>query len=340
MNSTKSILRVIFEGFNSRKLNYGNCILFINESDFSRLKLYEIISGKGYVVCSEIKIDKLIRSLCEDAGGDLWEAYITAEREGYSFISFPEASFSNPYYYNIPRFKESDFEAIICQLGGSKIPETATMTPDFMLGEIVIELKDLQKESLYNEDRRSTIAKIFEADNGFSVNINFSVASDEVKTAYKRVIANSIKNAVGKASRQIKEYRKINSVNMGGVFLINTGYFSLEHNLFKAIVEEIIARDTTTINFAYIFTQSVFHNAIGDLKADYKQDCIGDLPSELDGIYDACNMLVDIKMSSIFQLDNVESSFVTPQYPISFFADNKIFYWKPERIEPSINFNN
>ncbi|MRX38342.1 hypothetical protein GJU43_03580 [Flavobacterium sp. LC2016-23] len=339
MNSAKNILRVIFEGFNTKNQNYNNCILMIDESDFSRLKLYTIISNKGYLVSSEIKIDKLIRSLCEDVGGDLWEAYITAEHDGYSFTSFSEASFSNLYYHNIPRFNESDFETIICQLGGSKIPERATMTPDFMLGDLVIELKDLQKESLYNEERRNTITKIFEEDNGISVNINFSAASGEVKTAYKRVIANSIKNAVGKASKQIKEYRKINSVNMGGVFLINTGYFSLEHNLFKAIVEEIIARDTTTINFVYIFTQSVFHNAIGDLRADYKQDCIGDLPSKLAGIYDACNMLVDIKMSSIFQLDNVESSFAAPQYPISFFADNKIFYWKPERIEPSINFN-
>lgn len=338
MNSAKNILRVIFEGFNTKNQNYNNCILMIDESDFSRLKLYELISTKGYLVCSEIKIDKLIRSLCEDAGGDLWEAYITAERDGYSFSNFAESSFSNPYYYNIPRFNESDFETIICQLGGSKIPETVTMTPDFILGDIVIELKDLQNESLYNEDRRTTITKIFEADNGYSVNMNFSASSGEVREAYKRVIANSIKNAVGKASKQIKEFSKTNSINIAGVFLINTGYFSLDHDLFKDIVKEIISRDTTTINFAYVFTQSVFHNAIGDLRADYKQDCIGDLPSDLDGMYDACNTLVNIKMSSIFQLGNVESSFAPPQYPISFFADNKIFYWKPERIEPSIKF--
>jgi hypothetical protein len=338
MNRAKIILRVIFEGFNTKNRNYNNCILMIDETDFSRLKLYEIISSKGYIVCSEIKIDKLIRSLCEDAGGDLWKAYITAEHDGYSFTSFSEASFSNPYYYNIPRFNESDFETIICQLGGSKIPETATMTPDFMIGDIVIELKDLQKEGLYNEDRRNTITKIFEADNGFSVNINFSAASGEVKAAYKRVIANSIKNAVAKASKQIKQFSKANSISTAGVFLINTGYFSLEHQLFKTIVEEIIARDTTTIKFVYIFTQSVFHNAVGDLRADYKQDCIGELPSELNGIYEACKALIDKKMSSVFRPDNGERSFVAPQYPISFFADNKIFYWKPERIEPSINF--
>ena len=338
MNRAKIILRVIFEGFNTKNRNYNNCILMIDETDFSRLMLYEIISNKGYIVCSEIKIDKLIRSLCEDAGGDLWKAYITAEHDGYSFTSFSEASFSNPYYYNIPRFNESDFDTIIYQLGGSKIPETVTMTPDFILGDIVIELKDLQNESLYNKDRRSTIAKIFETDSSFSININFSSIAGESHAAYKRIVANSVKNTVRKASKQIKEFNKSNSISTAGVFLINTGYFSLEHQLFKTIVDEIIARDTTTIKFVYIFTQSVFHNAVGDLRADYKQDCIGELPSELNDIYEACKTLIDKKMSSVFQPDNSERSFVTPQYPISFFADNKIFYWKPERIEPSINF--
>lgn len=309
-----------------------------DESDFSVAKLYDIISANGYVVCSEIKIDILIRYLCEDEGGDLWEAYIRAERDGYSFTNFGEPNFSNLYYYNIPRFTELDFENIIDQFGGSKIPETVTMTPDFILGDIVIELKDLQNESLYNKDRRSTIAKIFEADSSFSVNINFSNIEGESHAAYKRIIANSIKNTVRKASKQIKEFNKTNSINTAGVFLINTGYFSLDHQLFKTIIEEIITYDTTTIKFAYIFTQSVFHNAIGDLRADYKQDCIGELPSELNGIYESCKTLIDKKMSSVFRPDNGEKSFVAPQYPISFFADNKIFYWKPKRIEPSINF--
>lgn len=338
MNNHKRILRIFFEGFNTTTKSYSNCILMMHESNFLLIKLYEIISSESYVICSEIKIDILIRSLCEDVGGDLWKAYLTAERDGHSFTNFAEPSFSNLYYYNIPRFTELDFENLIVQFGGSKIPETVTMTPDFILGDIVIELKDLQSESLSNKDRRSTIAKIFEADSSFSININFSTIEGDSHTAYKRIIANSIKNTVKKAAKQIKEFSKVNSISTAGVFLINTGYFSLEHQLFKTIAEEIIARDTTTIKFAYIFTQSVFHNAVGDLRADYKQDCIGELPSELNGLYEACKTLIEKKMSSVFRPDNGERSFVAPQYPISFFADNKIFYWKPERIEPSINF--
>lgn len=338
MNNHEQILRIIFEGFNTTTKNYSNCFLMMWESNFSQKKLYELISGQNYVVCSEIKIDKLIRSLCEEGVGDLWEAYVSAERDGYFFTNFAEPCFSNLYYYNIPRFNELDFENLIGRFGGSKIPETATMTPDFLLGDIVIEMKDLQNESLYNEDRRSTIAKIFEADSSFSVNINFSATKGKNQSLYKRAIANSVKNVVKKASKQIKEFSKTNSINTAGVFLINTGYFSLDHQLFKTIVEEIIAHDTTNIKFAYIFTQSVFHNAVGDLRADYKQDCIGELPSELNGIYEACKTLIDKKMSSVFRPDNDERSFVASQYPISFFADNKIFYWKPERIEPSIIF--
>lgn len=74
------------------------------------------------------------------------------------------------------------------------------MTPDFKIADLVIELKDLQKDSLYNEDRRLTIAKIFESESGYSININFSTTSGHCQTRYKRAIANSIKNIISKAS--------------------------------------------------------------------------------------------------------------------------------------------
>jgi len=336
MNNFERILRIIFEGFNTQTKNYSNCILMMHECSFSMEKFYELVSSRNYVVCSDVNIDVLNRTLCQDAGGDFWDAYLTAESDGCSFTNFAEPSFSNTYYYNIPRFREYDFQNIIAKFGGSKIPETNTMTPDFKIADLVIELKDLQKDSLYNEDRRLTIAKIFESESGYSININYSATSGHCQTRYKRAIANSIKNIISKASKQIREYSKTNTISSAGVFLINTGYFSLDHQVFKTIVEDIITRDTNTIKFAYIFTQSVFHNAVGDLRADYKQDCIGKLPVELEDIYEACNILINTKMSSIFQDDNGSNSFVSPQYPISFFADNKIFYWKPERIEPSI----
>ena len=39
-------------------------------------------------------------------------------------------------------------------------------------------------------------------------------------------------------------------------------------------------------------------------------------------------------MSSIFQQPNQEE-FVPPQEPISFLAENKIFYWIPKKLKPS-----
>ena len=88
------------------------------------------------------------------------------------------------------------------------------MTPGFMLGEIVRELNYLQRESLYSEDRRTTIIKIFKEDDAISVNINFSAVSLERKATYKHVIANSIKNAVGKALKQVRSWYLIAHKNL------------------------------------------------------------------------------------------------------------------------------
>ncbi|WP_123887305.1 hypothetical protein [Flavobacterium aquidurense] len=336
MNNPKRILRIFFEGFSTVAKSYSKCILLMRECDFSKSYLYETISSRNFVVCSEIIIDLLIESRCEENGGDLWKAYLIANNEGYSFQSFEEPRFSKLYFYDIPRFSESDFENIIEHFGGSKIAETTSMTPDFILGNIAIELKDLQKESLFNDDRRTSIAKIFKTDSRFSININFSNLDPECQKIYKRTIANSIKNVISKASKQIKEFQKIKSIDSSGVFILNTGYFSLDHSLLKEIVQETISKDTKTIKFAYIFTQSVYHNAVGDLQTDYKQDLIGIMPDKLDGIYEACLKIINQKMSSIFQAAKNSSPTASPQYPISFFADNKIFYWTPPRIEPSI----
>lgn len=327
-----------FEGYNSEKKCYSNCFLIFRESNFSKLWFYQKIASQNVVVCSEIKINYLIREYCEQDGGDVWEAYKVAEVEEYSFNDFSETSFSNIFHYGIPRYSESDFESLINQLGGRKVPETTTKTPDFLIESIAIELKDLQNESMYDKGRRKAIAKIFENESNLAVCLNFESIEEEYLTAYTRLITNSIKNIIKKASTQIKEYSKTNEVEYAGVFLLNTGYFSLEHALFKAIVEDILNRETNTIKFAYIFTQCVLHNTVGDLRSDYKQDFIGTVPAILKPIEQATSQLTERKMSSIFQPSSDGGNVIPPQQPISFFEDGKIFYWKPERLKPSISF--
>lgn len=285
-------------------------------------------------ICSELKIDVLIHDLCMEEETDFKDCYLEALENSYSFTNFAEHNIDNIFHFRIPKFSELDFQEVIIKMGGNKIIEKVTKTPDFLINNIAIELKDLQMEGLHDKSRQVSVSKIFEHIDRYSINIDFSNLEKENFVLYKSIISRSIKNVVKKASIQVKEFKKSNEINSAGVILINTGYFSLSHNLFKAIVEDIIAHQTKTIEFAFIFTQTVLNNSIGDAEAFYYQDFIGDVPDNIKDIGKNVDILVKKKMSSIFQQPNPEQ-FVLPQEPISFLADNKIFYWTPKRLKPS-----
>lgn len=334
IKNTNKVLRIIFDGFCDSTKNYGRCFLLLREEEYSISRIYNIVRSYKFQICSELKIDVLIHDLCMEEEADFKECYLEALENAHSFTHFAEGSIENIFHFRIPRFSELDFQEVIIRMGGHKIIEKVTKTPDFFINNIAIELKDLQMEGLYDKARQISVSKIFGHIDGYSINIDFLNLEKESYVLYKSIISKSIKSIVKKASKQVKEFKQSNEINSAGVILINTGYFSLSHNLFKAIVEDIIAHQTKTIEFAYIFTQSVLNNSIGDAEVFYYQDFIGIVPDNMKDIKENIDILVKKKMSSIFQEPNPEQ-FVPPQEPISFLEDNKIFYWTPKRLKPS-----
>ena len=203
-----NILRVSFSAYNREKNHFGKCFIMIQEDMFSISKIYKFSVSKGYYVCSEIIIDKLINQLCEKESGDFLNAYLLAKKEGLSFNVFHDSGNLNMNLYRFPRFGETDFEIVINSLGGNKISETENRTPDFVVENILLELKDLQKESLVNKDRQKSIAEIFKNIKSYSINIDPSLDFGELTSEYHRLIKNTIKNHFKSASDQIKQYKK------------------------------------------------------------------------------------------------------------------------------------
>ncbi|WP_310558853.1 hypothetical protein [Flavobacterium sp.] len=100
---------------------------------FNISKIYKFSVSKGYYICSEILIDKLINQLCEKESGDFVKAYLLAKKEGLSFNVFYDSGNSKMNLCRFPRFGETDFEIIVNLLGGNKISETENRTPDFVI---------------------------------------------------------------------------------------------------------------------------------------------------------------------------------------------------------------
>ncbi|WP_433763697.1 hypothetical protein [Flavobacterium ginsenosidimutans] len=328
------MLLIIFEGFSQVNKRYGTCILFLREMELSVSTVFDLAKDYGFLICSELQIDLLNDVACINDQGEINLAYQDCLKKGHFFKCIPEAGFDSAFHIEIPRFTEEDFKEAIVKLGGKKIDEGKAKTPDFLLGTVAVELKDLQNESLYNTERQKSISQLFEKLDNYSVSINPSELDKESFEAYKRIISNSIKSVLKKASVQVKSFKLLTEISSAGVIVINTGFFSLSHELFKNIVEDIIEYQTNTLEFAYIFTQKVWGNAIGDGEVNYYHDFIGNVPDNFKEIETVVDGMIDQKMGAIFRKP-LQANPVQVQEPISFLVNDKIFYWTPRKVKPS-----
>jgi hypothetical protein len=325
------ILRIQFTGYNRETNQFAKCFILIQEQLFKISKVNEITIFQGYQICSEIQIDKLINHLCEQETGDFHNAYQIAKKDGFSFNTFPDSGNINMNFYRVPRFGENDFEQIINSMGGKKIPETTTRTPDFLLDDILLEFKDLQKESLENKERQKSVAKLFENKTCFTVDIDPSLDFGELTQGYHKLIKNTIKNNFKSASDQIKKYRLENSKQNAGIILFNTGLYSLPHELFKEMVTDILNRETQRIEFAFIFSQKMQTNG-WEMYAIFISEWIGNIPTKLAEVKNKMDELVNSKMTEMMH-SNDSIEFMESQKPISFEINNKIFFWNPGQIK-------
>jgi hypothetical protein len=325
------ILRIMYEGFNIHEFCFADCFILMRESDFSIGQVFDISLANKFPVCSELRIDRLIEERCVNAEDGFSDFYFEAKEKGHVFKSFRDRSNNGLDGYFVPRFSEQDFETIITELGGSKIAESVRKTPDFLLSKIAIELKDIQIESLFNPDRQNSIAKIFRDQRGYTVNLDPTLELGAATTAFRKLIRNTIKTHFRKASDQIKSFKETQQdLVSAGIIFLNTGMFSLPHEVFKDIVEDLIIRETRTIKFGLVFSQVMQSNG-WDKYAIFCPDFVGDVPTEAKAIKTKLGALIDQKMTDMMRTNPTTLS-VGSQHPISFCKANKIFYWNPGRM--------
>lgn len=325
------ILAVIFEGYNKFENQFADCVILIKENLFTIKNIYEISEKNKFPICPEIEIKIVAQHHCNDV---FENAYEVALKKDFSFTPLIDSMRSGKIAFKTPRFSELDFENLIKGLGGRKIPEINIKTPDFLLNDIVLELKDIQKEGLLNNDRRTSIAKIFNAFNSKIINIDSAIDYGEYTTKYHALIANTIQNHFKKASEQIKIFKENNKIKTAGIILLNTGMFSLNHDLFKFMIENILLNKTQTIKFALILSQISQSNWF-DSYSNFYSDILGDAPKEIETLKDKLNNLIDDKMTQMV-INNKFDLSIDSLHPITFQADGKIFYWNPGRPHSSV----
>lgn len=328
------IIRVIYQGFDKRSGEYAQCIILIRRELYSLLTINEIATAEYYPVCSTIFTDLLNEGECKKEGGDIWDAYQQAVAESYAMSCFIFKRSPGNYKPPIPRFSEADFQKIFESIGGHKIAESKTETPDFRFGDTIMELKDHQKESLKGIDRQNNISQLFKNSKERCIDLNPLEDYGDATVGYRRLIKNSIHNHLKNASSQIKAYKLTEKVKSAGMIFLNTGMFSLPHELFKTMVSDLLEQRTKTIKFAFIFSQVTQGNGF-DNYAIFTKEFIGQVPEEILPLNQAVSDLIEQKMTDMMTGGDTGLT-LSEQEPISFFRDNKIFFWNPGPVPSTL----
>jgi len=99
------------------------------------------------------------------------------------------------------------------------------------------------------------------------------------------------------------------------------------------MVSHILTHQTKTIEFAYVFSQIGQSNGF-DTIANFRGDFIGKVPEKVLPLKTKVFELVEEKMTEmIFSPDRGPS--IPNLHPISFFEEQRIFYWNPGHLPDS-----
>ncbi|MGC3989422.1 MAG: hypothetical protein QM796_07040 [Chthoniobacteraceae bacterium] len=191
--------------------------------------------------------DQLIEERVREAGGDILEAYEMALKRGYWYKVFSEHFMADTMAkrpMSPPRPDEKFIDKIILRAGGRRLTieeraQDEEANADYILDEYVIEGKDFQEERLAKEDVHAKIGELFWPyfEEDAVVPIDPDILSENDWQRYAEIMARPIRRGIEKACKQVKA--TIDRMRMvgwkGGIILLNSGYASLEHELFEQI---------------------------------------------------------------------------------------------------------
>lgn len=198
----------------------------------------------------------LIENLVKEEGGEVWEAYQKAKRGEIFFKIFPDhfmAGKNEPMSILLPaRVSELFMDEVIKNAGGRRLNENerppGSKNADYLFGNFVFELKDLQEEGLEKESHQKKLAELFMPyfpDNS-EVRIDPSILSEQDTRIYLDIIGAPIKSHVRSAAKQIKSSKKIIRQKdlLGGLILLNTGFGTFPDTVFAEQVERYANKDS------------------------------------------------------------------------------------------------
>ncbi len=246
----------------------AHIVIFVGEDN--RQKSLEIAKQKlrqeHWVPIEFIEKSTLVEDRVRGDGGEVWEAYRKAKEGQLFFIVIIDDDFMFSRKGGIcpmlpPRITETFIDKVIEKAGGHRLSKSEAdpdkiKNPDYKIGNYLLELKDLQKEGLDVETRRNKLTEFF---------VTTSKQKDLTRSEYSKffnILGGPVKGKVREAAHQIRDAKHYigDSTLEGAILYLNTGYYSLSHELFCQIVEKMAAKYSDYISLVMCISNMVDTN--------------------------------------------------------------------------------
>jgi hypothetical protein len=289
--------------------------------------------------------DRLIEERVREKGGPMLEAYESAVAIGSAIRVFPN-NFA-PGKDGIPailpmRITESFVDQVVADIGGERIPtDDENRVVDYLVGDWLFELKDLQEEGLQQPERQKKLAKLFSrfAVPGLPVQINPSMLDEDERREFFEILSSPIQPQVKKASKQVRSTRGLLNRDdlKGGIIYLNTGYGSFAPEEFGPLVERYVRKDTTQIEV--IFCVALWNQTNGfDSYVFYRAYPEKTSIAVISHLQQAFGKRFEEAMTQLV-LGTLPTTavFSAPLTPITFSVDGIDYVWQPGLVPLKLN---
>lgn len=240
-----------------REWETANIVVLVkaNQRDLAIARAVEFIKSKNWDLLSIELCDRIIEEHASEQGGEFWEVYQQAKAHGAAMRVFPKlfapGSDGIPPMFP-PRVTEAFIDSVVLDVGGQRLEtDEKNKIADYLIGEWIFELKDLQQEGLLHTERQKKLALLFEPYSGGNntFHIDPRVLNENEAQRYYDIMSSPIQSQVKSASKQIRSTKQVLGKDSlrGGLIYLNTGYGSIPPDMFGPLVDRYVKKNTTQI---------------------------------------------------------------------------------------------
>lgn len=325
----------------------ADVVVFVRASDRdgALARAREVLRREKWQVLEVQLCDRLIEERVREQGGEMLREFKAAVATGSAFRVFPKnfAPGKDGIAAILPiRITEEFVDQVVADIDGERIPtDKENQIVDYLIGDWLFELKDLQEEGLQQSERQRKLAKLFSrfAEPGLPVQINPSLFDENGRQEFFNILSSPIQPQVKKASKQVRSTRGVlNRDNLkGGIIYLNTGYGSFAPEEFGPLVERYVRKDTTQIEALFCvalwnqtngFDSYVFYRAYPDKP---RISVVAQLQEAFANRFEeAMTQLVQGTLPST-------AVFSHPLTPVTFSVDGIDYVWQPGLVPLKLN---